>query len=296
VTNREKTKEEVRINISERYLLEEKRMVKKHIYGTSHHHNFPFKKVEYHNKVFEYFENYMDQISQANPSTFTDYRVNNLFVDLRNEICSLIDQIYQEVKVMLTHEVKITPSSRTRTFRVKDGICPSKGCQVCGENRAINFCHIIAREEGGADSDENLIPLCPNHHYLFDEGRLSKVEFDKIDLKGKASDAIEYFQKIHKRKHEMFWRYRTSSFAGCNCGSLDFDYDVTESGYVVEPCLRCKNCGVRWSLARDHPLQQMAVTVYGVDEHISDVEKSNRILQATGKIKNAIKEYLMMIR
>ena len=266
-------------------------MVKKYIYGKSHHDKFPFKK-----RVFECFENRMDEISKINPSTFNEYRLNNLFVDLRNEICSLIDQIYQEVKVMLKHEVKITPSSRRRTFRVQDEKRSPKRCQVCGENRTMNLCHVIPREEGGADSDENLIPLSPNHHYLFDEGRLSKVEFDKIDLKDKAPDTIEYFQRIHEKKHEMFWRYGTSSFAGCNCGSLDFDYGVTESGNVVEPCLTCNKCGEKWSLASDHPVQQMSVTAYGIYEEISDAEKRKRVLQAVRKLNKSIKEYLMMLQ
>jgi len=171
----------------------------KYIYGKAHHNKFPLKK-----KVFECFAKYMEEMTRVNSSTFSDHRINNLFVDLRNEICSLIDEIYQEIKVELKHNVKIESSLRKRVFGLQDGVT-GKNCQICGESRAVNMCHIIPREEGGADLEENLIPLCPNHHYLFDQARLTKEEFGKIILSDKNPDAIEYFEKIHKKRHENFW-------------------------------------------------------------------------------------------
>ena len=45
-----------------------------------------------------------------------------------------------------------------------------KRCVICGFNRGVTKHHIIKRRIGGSDEEENLVCLCPNHHWLGDFG------------------------------------------------------------------------------------------------------------------------------
>lgn len=46
--------------------------------------------------------------------------------------------------------------------RVRDG----GACVLCGFNHVTAVHHIIPRKEGGRNDVENLVTLCPNHHYM----------------------------------------------------------------------------------------------------------------------------------
>ena len=46
--------------------------------------------------------------------------------------------------------------------RVRDG----GACVLCGFNYVTAVHHIIPRKEGGGNDLENLVTLCPNHHYM----------------------------------------------------------------------------------------------------------------------------------
>jgi predicted restriction endonuclease len=46
-------------------------------------------------------------------------------------------------------------------------------CAICGWDEAPNdVAHIVAKKDGGDDSLENVVMLCPNHHRLFDRGEI----------------------------------------------------------------------------------------------------------------------------
>lgn len=50
-------------------------------------------------------------------------------------------------------------------------------CAVCGWDEGPNdVAHILARKDGGADTLENVLMLCPNHHRLFDTGRITVAQ------------------------------------------------------------------------------------------------------------------------
>ena len=51
-------------------------------------------------------------------------------------------------------------------------------CEICGFNRAIEYCHIIEVSKGGFTNIDNIVVLCPNHHRLFDRNELTKQEFN----------------------------------------------------------------------------------------------------------------------
>lgn len=51
-----------------------------------------------------------------------------------------------------------------------------KNCCICGFSRIVEVAHIIPARDGGDLSFENTLPLCPNHHHLFDNNKLEEEE------------------------------------------------------------------------------------------------------------------------
>lgn len=61
----------------------------------------------------------------------------------------------------------------TATFRVIIRQQFLDRCAICGWDEApCDVCHIVARKAGGGNTFENVVMLCPNHHRLFDSGRI----------------------------------------------------------------------------------------------------------------------------
>ena len=118
-------------------------------------------------------------IEDKNESLLKNYSDNNFIVDLRNEILCIFDEMYQQLSTEMKYNVKIKPSKRKPLLYNKKNNYETdnlQSCVICGENRTINQCHIIPRELSGSDCEDNMIYLCPTHHFLFDQGRLSKEE------------------------------------------------------------------------------------------------------------------------
>lgn len=55
-----------------------------------------------------------------------------------------------------------------RTTEVENNYAKSVGCVVCGEMRSVDAAHYKPASSGGLSAIENIIPLCPNHHRIFD--------------------------------------------------------------------------------------------------------------------------------
>ena len=250
------------------------------MYGKSHHIKFPYQK-----RIFEIFSDYLDKLRALSG----DYRVNNLIVDLRNEMCQVMNEIYKHLSIELKHNIQIRPGEHKKlepTVSTSD-----KQCEICGERRIVNECHIIPREHGGSSHEDNLIYLCPTHHFLFDQARLSKDEFDKINLSGKAEDSIDFFMKVHAARYQMYWKYGTNKSAGCNCGSLDFDYDAAENGNIVQPCLVCRKCKEVWLLGYKHPLvEELSIEAYDIDAQIKEQDRQKYIDRAKEAVRKRIAE------
>jgi hypothetical protein len=79
-------------------------------------------------------------------------------------------------------------------------------CEICGENRSVDKCHIVPRKYGGLCADENLLYLCPTHHRLFDRFMLSKKEWAIIDWERKSEPSQEYAFRVVYKAHNKFWR------------------------------------------------------------------------------------------
>jgi len=129
--------------------------------------------------------------------------------------------------------------------------CKFRACEICAQARIVHKCHIIPKCYGGPDSSDNYIILCANHHYLFDKGRLSQKEWDKIDWYHKSPEAQEFVQNVMLPRQKMYWEYgSTCRASGCSCGSADFDLRFEEEPgdgrYKIPSLTRylvCKTCG-----------------------------------------------------
>lgn len=53
-------------------------------------------------------------------------------------------------------------------------------CEICGEDRALDFCHIVSLKNGGPTTKENCLVLCPLHHRLYDTDKLDVGESASI--------------------------------------------------------------------------------------------------------------------
>ncbi len=250
------------------------------MYGKTHHIKFPYKK-----RVRDVFNTYFEKINEP---SLGDHHPNNLVVNLRNEMYCIIDEIYQQLSIEIKHNAKIKPTKRKALIHQNENsneLNNQQPCTICGEKRVINRCHIIPRENGGSNSEDNMIYLCPTHHFLFDQGRLSEEEFNKIDISDKAKDSIEYFDKIICNQHKMYWKYNVIKFPGCNCGSLVFKPDVYQNGRFISAVLKCKNCQEIWFLKFDAPSLNL-MEAYGEFEEITENEKQKRINESIVKMRD----------
>lgn len=49
-------------------------------------------------------------------------------------------------------------------------------CCVCGwDATVIDLCHVYSFRDGGRCSVDNIAPLCPNHHRIFDRGLANDI-------------------------------------------------------------------------------------------------------------------------
>lgn len=87
------------------------------------------------------------------------------------------------------------------------------GCEICGDNRVVDRCHIVPNRMGAGLSLDNMFTLCPTHHRLLDEGMLSKEEFSKLNISDKSADAKKYFKRVIEPNMIIFWKtQKTANF------------------------------------------------------------------------------------
>lgn len=130
------------------------------------------------------------------------YLLNNEIIDdLRNNISFISSEWYYCELLM---RGKLIPSKlRTKldifeniTYRKFHGKFKYKRCEICNLKEPIAASHIVPRAAGGDDSDENLLHLCENHHYLFDRGLLYQSEIKKIKWKNKSKSAQFWYKQV----------------------------------------------------------------------------------------------------
>ena len=75
---------------------------------------------------------------------------------------------------------------------------------VCGFDKKVEAHHIIKRKDYGSDEEENLVYLCPNHHWIADFGEKDDREWIISEIKkitSKGGKEMEFNEKeILKKK------------------------------------------------------------------------------------------------
>ena len=62
-------------------------------------------------------------------------------------------------------------------------------CEICGEARTIDRCHIVPLHNQGPNIGWNILFLCPTHHSLFDWDRELLTQEEWVKIKGKVAEA-----------------------------------------------------------------------------------------------------------
>ncbi|MBX9566346.1 HNH endonuclease [Aeromonas hydrophila] len=125
------------------------------------------------------------------------------------EIESLIYKaFYSSIENRPFNEVGSSYISRLKAEIKWDGEILNRNlpCEICGENRSIDRCHIIPNKLGGTQEEENILLLCPTHHRLFDRFMLSKAEWVQIDWDRKAESSRIFAENVTLEAHKVFWK------------------------------------------------------------------------------------------
>ena len=113
-------------------------------------------------------------------------RISELNIDFNTEF-KKDGFVLNKTKKEIFEERKNWQSARTAIRKVANSIFNEydipKKCIICGYDKHIEIAHIKAVSEFSDDTliseindINNLAPLCPNHHWEFDNGILSKDE------------------------------------------------------------------------------------------------------------------------
>lgn len=96
-------------------------------------------------------------------------------------------------------ETKATaiPASVKAVVALRDSVSGPATCIICG-SPGMPCCHVVRRSQGGMGVVENIVSLCPQCHYSFDEGlymhRLNPLGFEcQQDVKEFIVDYIKDF-------------------------------------------------------------------------------------------------------
>lgn len=229
---------------------------------------------QYKYRLYTEFNLWMVKVSEMLREGVEHSEINNKLVEIRGECCDFLELCLLELTTTFEHSKPIKGNIRPSFSRPLKSY--GKPCQICGERRVYNVCHVIPREIGGSKGEDNTIYLCPTHHFLFDHARLSKEEFERVDRSGLSPEAIEYLDAIMAPKHEMRWKYQTNRFKGCTCGSRDFDFRCRRSEYTVEIVLVCKHCNETWMNLWEamHPIAQLKTIIYDMRMPEADIKET----------------------
>lgn len=140
-----------------------------------------------------------------------DTEIHNEIVTLRNKIIAVFHSWIGSKKIKSKFGIDIPLHSTTVSYKAylekqnNSFYQTYNPCEICGENRIVNYCHILPYSEGGPDHESNYVILCPTHHHLFDHNRLSREEWSKLNFSTKMPQAQEYIEKIKRPLMEKYW-------------------------------------------------------------------------------------------
>jgi hypothetical protein len=108
-------------------------------------------------------------------------------------------------------------------------------CLICGFDKFVEKHHIIKRRYFGSDNEENIVCLCPNHHWIADFGNDNDKNYilEKIkELSGKTgkeifSDEKENLKiKARRLVEEVLGRYTDEEWKEKNMED-EFNFNFT---------------------------------------------------------------------
>ena len=216
--------------------------------------------------------------------------LNNKLVDLRNGCVEFIRASLTEIVAFFEHKAAIEPAEKSSKQFPRRGF--QDPCRICGERRISNLCHVIPRRAGGSDDSGNLIMLCPTHHFLLDHARLSRTEFQAIDASGLSDRAKAYLEGVHRKRHELRWRYHTNRFSGCDCGSVDFKFVPNCNGTYFTVALSCLQCGQTWLnlWEEGHPFHHAEGALPDAGGEMTPEERAQSMKEALERVQRFIDE------
>ena len=95
---------------------------------------------------------------------------------------------------------------RTLIHRKQPDLCRKcrehpPSCLICGFRRFVEKAHVIPARKGGPRRVWNIVPLCPNHHKLYDRNKLTTAESRKLRKAVRvASKRFQGFANRSKRR------------------------------------------------------------------------------------------------
>jgi hypothetical protein len=149
---------------------------------------------------------------------------------------TITDEIIEEIEktfVIPNNNLPFTKALYNRAPIIKDRLNQNLPCEICGENRVIDVCHIIPAELMGPRDSYNTIHLCPTHHRLFDRLMLTEDEWDKIDWSKKGKSSTNYVYHIPKPEIEKFWKNIRNNIYEKESGNLVY-YGISSKEKLLE--------------------------------------------------------------
>lgn len=154
-----------------------------------------------------------DQLIKEIGERFTDLKQSIQWDNISGQKLSIhIDGLLFEINLLLkdafclpNKNIKFTKGLYDRSMVSHPFFKQNTPCEICGENRAIDSCHIIPNHMGGDIAPGNVLWLCPTHHRLFDRFLLSREEYDKIVWQAKSKASANFAYIVFRPIFEKTW-------------------------------------------------------------------------------------------
>lgn len=163
------------------------------------------------------------EIEFPRPPGPTNNEIQILLTNVRNIFTSLSKECPNQLRLHADHTRHLITTEIRKTFSLPNNNIPftsalydrnphsnnvlnqNTPCEICGENRSIDQCHIIPKEHGGPKAPGNILYLCPTHHRLFDRLMLNNNEWNSINWTTKNRISVNYAYHIILPELEKFW-------------------------------------------------------------------------------------------
>lgn len=150
-------------------------------------------------------------IKEYNIPPDVEFSVNQIMLEMVSAATKLYARDIMKDKYKLDIDLSDWHRTPSEDLAVIDPVpvftVSSMPCEICGLTFVTERCHIIPRRQGGSNLPGNIIILCKNHHLFFDNYRLSRHDWNKLDWKNKDPRARKYAETVIYCNHLIFWKY-----------------------------------------------------------------------------------------